>query len=156
MAMATTNKKKEQKTPCAHCGDTDSPVSACSRCKLVVYCSVSCQKADWKKPNGHKGNCIPIEKRKPQNIPNRSTLHTKEMCSICLDEVNIKIDWKLPCSHVFHKSCITEMMDKNKKLLSCPNCRQEVGEIHFTPPSLSVHTHSAQLFLFSMYDLFYI
>ena len=40
--------------PCRQCGKYDS-LRACSRCKNVKYCSVSCQKLDWKK--GHKAEC---------------------------------------------------------------------------------------------------
>ena len=30
----------------------------CSRCKKRKYCSVACQKQDWKE-GGHKANCVP-------------------------------------------------------------------------------------------------
>ncbi len=48
---------------CAVCSGTrgagaDGRLLTCGRCKAVKYCSVKCQKADWKK---HKGTC-----RKPE------------------------------------------------------------------------------------------
>ncbi|CAE6452550.1 unnamed protein product [Rhizoctonia solani] len=40
---------------CWACGGPGKPtLSACSRCKKARYCSVSCQRQDWK---GHKGDC---------------------------------------------------------------------------------------------------
>ena len=43
---------------CSYCGSSpskdDKPFSRCSRCKKVYYCSVKCQKKDWKK---HKKVC---------------------------------------------------------------------------------------------------
>ena len=44
---------------CFQCGDTksDTDVKKCSRCKVAIYCSAECQKADWKR---HKnGECLP-------------------------------------------------------------------------------------------------
>ncbi|KAI0630916.1 hypothetical protein C8Q77DRAFT_1061941 [Trametes polyzona] len=39
---------------CATCAKADGSLRRCGRCKAVVYCSESCQKADWAK---HKLNC---------------------------------------------------------------------------------------------------
>ena len=42
-------------------------------------------------------------------------------CAICLEDCNMI--WKrLPCGHMFHRSCIRKWM-KNKK--TCPLCRRE-------------------------------
>ncbi|KAI6007547.1 hypothetical protein F5J12DRAFT_741961 [Pisolithus orientalis] len=42
-------------TGCTVCGKGGVPLSACSRCKSVKYCSRDCQVKDWKK---HKTNCV--------------------------------------------------------------------------------------------------
>ena len=39
---------------CAACGKVGGKLNACSRCMTTVYCSKSCQKADWKT---HKSSC---------------------------------------------------------------------------------------------------
>ncbi|KII85956.1 hypothetical protein PLICRDRAFT_56433 [Plicaturopsis crispa FD-325 SS-3] len=41
-------------TRCANCGDGAGQLQSCARCKKVVYCSKTCQMADWKK---HKPAC---------------------------------------------------------------------------------------------------
>lgn len=41
------------KDKCSNCGKTES-LKRCSRCRESIYCSVDCQKADWKRR--HKGN----------------------------------------------------------------------------------------------------
>jgi len=46
-------------TLCAYCGKEDSPLKACSRCKLARYCSVDCQKQHWdmRGPWAHRPFC---------------------------------------------------------------------------------------------------
>ena len=46
---------------------------------------------------------------------------TKESCSICLKEGFKGI--KLPCGHVFHKTCIKKACQYDKR---CPNCRSSI------------------------------
>lgn len=41
---------------CSHC-NSSNPAFKCSSCKKVYYCSVECQKDDWK---SHKCNCLKI------------------------------------------------------------------------------------------------
>ena len=41
---------------CKVCKAKDLPLKACSLCQQVHYCSVPCQKQDWKQ---HKLNCKP-------------------------------------------------------------------------------------------------
>ena len=43
---------------CAVCDKSDLPLKKCSQCSSVFYCSVDCQKADWK---SHKSNCVNAE-----------------------------------------------------------------------------------------------
>ena len=48
-------KPPEQEKRCQKCGGLGKPkLLVCSSCKSVSYCSVDCQKADWKT---HKGTC---------------------------------------------------------------------------------------------------
>jgi len=46
---------------CAHCGFFN-PTQKCGRCRLVKYCSASCQRAHWK-AGGHKQICLGPEQR---------------------------------------------------------------------------------------------
>lgn len=39
---------------CRNCNSRDVKLHQCSRCKGVYYCSVACQKSDWKR---HKPDC---------------------------------------------------------------------------------------------------
>ncbi|KAJ6587146.1 hypothetical protein DFH09DRAFT_869407, partial [Mycena vulgaris] len=47
-----------ESTQCAKCSKQDDAESfkQCSRCKKTIYCSVDCQRADWK---SHKTQCAP-------------------------------------------------------------------------------------------------
>lgn len=45
---------------CERCGGACTPVKKCARCLSVAYCSVECQKADWRT---HKPEC-----RQPQKV----------------------------------------------------------------------------------------
>jgi len=45
----------------------------------------------------------------------------KDACSICLKEKFKGV--RLPCGHVFHKSCIKKSCQYDKR---CPNCRKEI------------------------------
>ena len=42
---------------CAACGKED-PTKTCGRCKTTKYCSVECQREDWKA--GHRRECVPV------------------------------------------------------------------------------------------------
>ena len=46
-----------EKPSCDNCGKTDVPLSACSRCKKVKYCSQVCQKKHWPI---HKPDCTSL------------------------------------------------------------------------------------------------
>lgn len=55
------NKKRHIKDPslegyvgCAACRRMFKELKKCGRCKKIYYCSIECQKADWKE---HKKNC---------------------------------------------------------------------------------------------------
>jgi|GEM_PF-5266445 len=41
-------------------------------------------------------------------------------CPICLEKINQKYIYFLPCSHFFHEKCISYWLENN---ITCPNCR---------------------------------
>ena len=45
---------------CRVCGKKGEGYKQCSRCKCVYYCSVDCQRKDWKE-NGHKEECKKLD-----------------------------------------------------------------------------------------------
>ncbi|KAL1804247.1 hypothetical protein ACET3Z_032894 [Daucus carota] len=46
-------------------------------------------------------------------------------CSVCLEGLEVGKEFsKLPCSHVFHASCVDSWLERNN---TCPNCRNELG-----------------------------
>ena len=53
-----TNVLSELSKICRTCGEKG--YKYCSKCTCVVYCSVECQRIDWKE-NGHKEECKKIE-----------------------------------------------------------------------------------------------
>ena len=50
----------EQSSICRTCGDKGKKKKYCSKCTCVFYCSLNCQRKDWKE-NGHKEECKKIE-----------------------------------------------------------------------------------------------
>ena len=63
-AAASPQQQQEQPLPprprksCCSCGVTGVPLKKCSVCAVASYCSVGCQKADWK---AHKGQCAGLK-----------------------------------------------------------------------------------------------
>jgi|TARA_Y100000389_G_scaffold180930_1_gene196138 hypothetical protein len=50
-----------------------------------------------------------------------------ETCSICLDEIHENERYELlRCSHVYHKKCILQWLEKSN---TCPECRQIIPNI---------------------------
>ena len=45
---------------CRVCGKMGEGYKQCSRCTCVYYCSVDCQRKDWKE-NGHKEKCKKLD-----------------------------------------------------------------------------------------------
>ena len=79
---------------CATCGKTPPENRAhalCSQCQTVSYCSVACQKSDWK---SHKMTC--------QRVPN----HNLAYCDICRATPNevLAICWY--CGTLFCEPCL--------------------------------------------------
>ena len=56
-SVSSSELKSSSSTPtgCAKCGIITPNLRACSRCKVVSYCSKECQAAHWKL--GHKAAC---------------------------------------------------------------------------------------------------
>lgn len=61
-----------QTTHCAHCG-TPRAVYECTGCRARRYCSLSCQRADWRRcPDGHRTACAQLRASAPAlSISNR-------------------------------------------------------------------------------------
>jgi len=134
MSTSKTNeqgKKVVSEKTCSNChlpeGSRGAPkLSACARCGLVVYCSRECQRTHWKA--GHKQHCVAKVDRAPQNLePARkddafNATTEGEKCSICLDSLTEASSCTLPCTHVFHATCVEELRKFGVKQ-TCPLCR---------------------------------
>ena len=121
---------------CGNCfaseGSASAPkLSACSRCGLVVYCSRDCQRAHWKAD--HREHCIAkaeralwlqnsVEVGEGASSSTGDTAITTEKCAICQDFLTEISARALPCTHVFHESCVTALR-KYGVQQACPLCR---------------------------------
>ena len=135
--MSTEKMDKKNCVPngkvCSNClapeGSASAPkLSACARCSLVLYCSRECQRAHWKA--NHKQYCVAKANRAPQR-QNSSGSHEsadskaasmKEKCAICQDALSDAPACILPCTHVYHASCVAELRKFGVKQ-ACPLCR---------------------------------
>jgi len=120
---------------CGNCsapkGSVSAPkLSACSRCGLVVYCSRDCQRAHWKA--NHREHCIAkaerasmlqnsVEVDEGASSSTGDTAITTEKCAICHDFMAEVSARALPCTHVFHESCVTASR-KYGVQETCPLC----------------------------------
>ena len=135
--MMTPTKDKKSSRPSgkacdncsAHEGNESAPkLSACARCGLVFYCSKDCQRAHWKA--NHKQHCISKADRAPQHqkppyIPKGAgsdAAVTGEKCAICQDSLAGASSFTLPCTHVFHGTCVSELRKFGVQQV-CPLCR---------------------------------
>ena len=70
---------------------------------------------------------IITELKKPillTSVVYRSDENERDECSICLEKFNIDEEvFKTPCNHMFHVTCLTEWLYKNK---TCPICRYDL------------------------------
>jgi len=128
--------QKSTKPNCKICGNCSTPegnesapsLSGCSRCGLVFYCSKECQRAHWKA--NHKHHCIPKADRAPQHRKpleiskgaDSDAAATREKCAICQDTLVDASSTTLPCTHVFHSTCVSELR-KFVVQQVCPLCR---------------------------------
>ena len=132
--MPAQSKKKvaASSRACANCGaledPSDMPLSACSRCHIVSYCSKPCQANHWKqKPGGHKQFCVTPDERRPgaaqpdrnPSVPTTGMVQANDFpepistrakcdeCAICLEPLDPSStgDCTHRCSHAFHVPC---------------------------------------------------
>ena len=141
--MDEANKKKHSSLNgkvCANCfsserfegteGSSSSTLklSACARCGLVVYCSRDCQRAHWKA--NHKQHCIAKADRAPQfQNPSHASKEgdssgtlPEDICTICQDMLTGASITTLPCTHVFHGTCVADLRKFGVEQ-ACPLCR---------------------------------
>ena len=45
-----------------------------------------------------------------------------DICSICYDNLNNNISYKIDCNHIFHKCCIKQWATYNRL---CPICKKK-------------------------------
>mmetsp|Transcript_30721 Transcript_30721/g.62463 ORF Transcript_30721/g.62463 Transcript_30721/m.62463 type:complete len:549 (-) Transcript_30721:60-1706(-) len=125
--------QKKKKPPlddreCANCSvpQHDAKLSACTRCRLVFYCGQACQLQHWN-IGEHKKFCVATEARTPGHSScGAATMGSLNeiKCAICLDEVDDTEDGKsvvLPCSHIFHVECVTDLRSYGVVQV-CPLC----------------------------------
>ena len=129
--------KKKNSAPdgkiCGNClkseGSAGAPkLSACARCGLVVYCSRDCQRAHWRA--NHKQHCIAKADRVPEQQQSLSaeqgsttrSVNVGEKCAICLDQLTDASATTLPCTHMFHGTCVAELRKLGVTQV-CPLCR---------------------------------
>ena len=100
---------------CANCLASEESASkhlACARCGLVVYCSKDCQRAHWKA--NHKQHCVAKNERTPQyqasiDVPPNGAPVLEKNCAICLEQLQEASACTLPCMHIYHSKCVTEL-----------------------------------------------
>ena len=142
------HRKKSNQTfdafECRNCGSPKAPL-LCSRCKLVNYCSDSCQKQHWKSEGGHKKFCVSEKERKTGNFliterKRESNLYQLIECAICLEVVTCSTTCLLPCAHIFHIQCIKELRIMGV-VQACPICRMQLPdkEISIDASQRAVH-----------------
>lgn len=98
-------------------GSESAPkLSACSRCRLVAYCSRNCQRDHWK--TNHKQYCIskaadraPQLQKPPEAFKGAEygASNTSKACAICQDQMTNETSCALSCGHAFHVKCIAQM-----------------------------------------------
>lgn len=71
-----------------------------------------------------------IELLPKTSIKNNSSKPKKD-CIICLSEYQINDEiTALPCTHIFHNSCIINWLKQNQ---TCPLCKYKISKSHFYP-----------------------
>ena len=94
---------------------------------LVFFSFIVClfKKRHITNENVYEQSLITFRKEKEERFNKfKEKFVEEEECCICMDNINEKV-YDLPCSHVFHKTCLRLWADKN---YDCPNCRQNILE----------------------------
>jgi hypothetical protein len=125
---------------CAYCSTNEGDLKKCTRCRLVCYCSKSCQTAHWKAQPGHRDRCIAPKDRKPPKIQPKDAeaeatpaeIAEKDLCGVCFEPLlaqNVLESGAphagtqtLVCKHSFHLKCASELTELSTSPL-CPLCR---------------------------------
>ena len=80
---------------CAECGATDKKLLRCGRCKNAWYCSLECQRKNWK--TGHKDRCSISEQGSVVRVQTSEELKARmedalklkeELCTLFLSSAN--------------------------------------------------------------------
>ena len=109
-------------TECTACGKGGDDLKRCTACKLVNYCSVSCQKVHRPK---HKKEC----RKRAAEIFDEALFKQpppKEDCPICflpLPSVE-EMGYQPCCGKTFCNGCIVEMATETCAVTWCPFCRE--------------------------------
>lgn len=99
---------------CVVCGTFDE-LKACQRCKKQKYCSVQCQKADWKR---HKAYCLKEEEN--------WTEHNQTVGPICAYCRNASTSIACPgCKVVYYCSKFCKQQDWIKHKVTCRSQRAQ-------------------------------
>jgi len=111
---------------CANCLSSSVALHACTRCKIVYYCSRPCQILHWKK-GGHQQLCISLEERKPNvaSALKNEVIVGGSMCPVCLEGLRPESSMTLPCKHNFHYECVQGLRRFGVQQV-CPLCRAEL------------------------------
>jgi len=145
--MSSQKKKGSAGHECANCGTSESDgvtLNSCGRCRDVKYCSRDCQRQHWS--GGHRQFCVSPQNRRPAHVQAAAAAaaaaaereaasptgdisgEDAEECAICLAALEKKpalTSMTLPCSHIFHTSCVSELR-KFGVSQACPLCRSEL------------------------------
>ena len=141
LAASACKPSTSDKRECANCGVGTGdhlvlPLKACSRCRLVFYCSESCQRQHWTKGE-HKRFCVAIGDRKIKNAVPEAIMPTEtkpeaspvtsEECAVCMEPLNKSATRTLPCGHIFHHDCIADVQSFGLSQ-KCPLCRSSLSD----------------------------
>ena len=110
-----TRKSAKARKHCNNCLCIDKSLRKCSRCNLVYYCSISCQKSNYRR---HKYHCI-LSKRALETKKNKASRRTARKCNKCgVQGVKLRRCGKCYSSYY----CSTECCDADwnaRKLTHC-------------------------------------
>ncbi len=114
---------------CSNCAAHEGltvKLKPCSRCKLVRYCSVECQRQHWR-AGEHRRFCVAVGDRVPQELaPKRlNATADKDDCPVCMEPLTSAKKTILACGHVLHLKCLKDILALTKSQL-CPVCRGEL------------------------------